>query len=72
MKGKRDGALPRSKSFCNIDKPNVHLIAMKIAEDEDGIILRLMETEGKDSTVTVTLPFLSIREAANSSISTNK
>jgi hypothetical protein len=63
MKGKRDGALPRSKSFCNIDKPNVHLIAMKIAEDEDGIILRLMETEGTETTVTVTLPFANIREA---------
>jgi len=63
MKGKNGGDLPRSTAFCIIDKPNVHLITMKHAEDKDGIILRLMETEGKDATVTVTLPFVSLTEA---------
>ena len=63
MKGKKEGTLPRSKTFFAIDKPNVHLATMKIAEDEDGIILRLMETEGTDTAMTVTLPFVNIREA---------
>jgi len=63
MKGKRKGALPLSTSFCNIDKPNVTLLTLKIAEDEDGIIVRLMETEGTDTAATITLPFVKIREA---------
>ncbi len=62
MKGKNEGTLTRSKSFCSIDRPNVHLVAMKVAEDRDGIILRLMETEGMDTTVSMTLPFVDIRE----------
>jgi len=63
MKGKKDGTLPPSKTFCNTDKPNVHLITMKVAEDKEGIILRLMETEGMNTTVNVTLPFVKMREA---------
>jgi len=36
---------------------------LKVAEDEDGIILRLFETEGIDTMVTITVPFIQIREA---------
>ena len=63
MKGKQEGSLPQSTSFCSIDASNVILVNMKIAEDSDGIIFRLMETEGKETTATITLPFVDISEA---------
>ena len=63
MKGKRKGQLPLSTSFCNLDKSNVILLTLKIAEDRDGIILRLMEMEGINAMVTITLPFINIKEA---------
>lgn len=60
MKGKKEGVLSTSHSFCYIDQPNVLLLALKEAEDKDGLILRLIETEGRDTEVTVRLPFLKI------------
>ncbi len=58
-----EGDRPVVDSFCKIDKPNVVLTTLKRAEDEDGFILRLVETEGKATDVTVELPFLAIAEA---------
>nr|MDO8133973.1 glycoside hydrolase family 38 C-terminal domain-containing protein [Candidatus Njordarchaeum guaymaensis] len=63
MKGKQEGSLPQSTSFCSIDRSNIILANMKTAEDSDGIILRLMETEAKETTATITLPFVDISEA---------
>ena len=71
LNGKKDGTLDRtaveddclSRSFCQVDKPNVLLLTLKQAEDGDGIIVRLIETEGSDCTATVTLPFLRISKA---------
>jgi len=57
------GFLPESFSFCQVDKPNVILLAMKKAEDDNGIIIRLNETEGRDTQVSVTLPHINISEA---------
>jgi len=61
--GKQEGTMPKSMSFCQVGRPNVLLLTLKNAEDEDGIIVRLIETEGKDTNVTVTLPFLTIEKA---------
>jgi alpha-mannosidase len=61
--GKRKGTMKKSVSFCQVDKPNVLLSASKRAEDGDGIILRLTETGGEYTTVTLTFPFLIIHEA---------
>jgi alpha-mannosidase len=61
--GKKEGTLPGSTSFCQVDKPNCLLMTLKQAEDGDGIIVRLIETEGKDVEVTVNLPFLKICQA---------
>jgi alpha-mannosidase len=47
--GKKQGSLERKMSFCQVDKPNVFLLTLKRAEDGDGIIVRLIETEGKDA-----------------------
>jgi alpha-mannosidase len=63
MKGPKDGALPSSASFCQIDAPNVMLLTFKRAEDGNGYIIRLMETEGKRDKTTVTMPCLSILHA---------
>ena len=60
---KKQGKLPKSMSFCQVDKPNVLLLTLKEAEDGDGIIARLIETEGKDVSVTLTMPFLKIERA---------
>jgi len=46
-----DAALTESESFVSIDKCNVVLTTMKMAEDGHGMVLRLVELEGKDTTV---------------------
>jgi alpha-mannosidase len=62
--GRKDGPLaPDTMSFCSVDKPNVLLTALKRAEDGDGIIIRLIETQGKETTASVTLPHVTIKEA---------
>jgi len=63
MNGKKEGSLSASHSLCQIHQPNVLLLALKQAEDGDGLIVRLMEVEGKDSEVMVRLPFLMIKRA---------
>ena len=45
--GKSKGDLPETLSFCQLDKPNVFLLALKKAEIGEGIIIRLNETEGR-------------------------
>ncbi len=63
ISGEKEGPFSKSMSFGQVDKPNVLLLTLKAAEDGDGIIARLIETEGLACTVTVTLPFLAIHEA---------
>lgn len=62
INGKSNGNLPKSLSFCQIDKPNVILMTLKKAEDGEGIIIRLNETEGRDTEVNVTLPNMTIEK----------
>jgi hypothetical protein len=66
--GKRKGNLPESLSFCQVDKPNVILLTLKMAEDNDGIIIRLNETEGRDTEVKVTLPKITIEKVYETNI----
>jgi alpha-mannosidase len=63
VNGKKKGTLDSKMSFCQVDKTNVFLLTLKRAEDGDGIIVRLIETEGKDVTATLTLPHLTIKKA---------
>ena len=58
-----EGARPPSDSFCQVDQSNVVLTSLKHADNEDGLIVRLVETEGKACDVTVSLPFIEIAEA---------
>ena len=50
------GSLPPAHSFASVEPENVVLTAMKKAEDADGLILRVYEWAGKDSTVRFHVP----------------
>ena len=66
--GKRQGPLGAKASFCQVDKPNVFVLTIKRAEDENGIIMRLIETEGKDVTATLTLTHVAIKKACRTNL----
>jgi alpha-mannosidase len=68
VNGRREGRLGREMSFLKVDRPNLLLLALKRAEDGDGIIVRLIETEGRESVATVTLPFITIRRALRTNL----
>ena len=48
-----DGTLPQSYSAIDVDKENIVVTAIKKAEDADGIIMRLVETDGRETEATV-------------------
>lgn len=47
----QEGALPASQGFAEVKTPNVVLTGLKLAEDGNGLILRLVEHDGLDETV---------------------
>lgn len=57
FKKEKGGILPSLKSYVTVSDPLVRVTALKKADNKDGIILRLVEMEGKDKDVTITLPF---------------
>ena len=61
-----EGPLPPAHSFVQIEPSNVMLTAIKKAEDDNSLILRFFEFEGKDSQALLTLP-----EAATAAVPTN-
>lgn len=61
--GGRTGPFEDRMSFCRLDQANVLLVTMKRAEDGQGVIVRLIETDGKQGTVTLTLPVLAVGKA---------
>ncbi len=66
MKGAQAGALPVAQAFCQVDAPtaSVMVLTWKPAEDGNGFILRLMETEGRETAVAITLPMMNIERAS--------
>jgi alpha-mannosidase len=44
--GIHGGKLPKSGSFLSVDKPNIIVSALKLAEDNNDIIIRCVETNG--------------------------
>ena len=48
-----DGTLPQSYSAIDVDKENIVVTAIKKAENADGIIMRLVETDGRETEATV-------------------
>ena len=66
--GPQQGALPAEASFCALDQENVSLLTLKAAEDGEGLVVRLAETEGRDTVVRVELPFLEIDQAVRTNL----
>ncbi|MDR2765352.1 MAG: glycosyl hydrolase-related protein [Tannerella sp.] len=54
--GIHPGTMPKSASFLEVDAPNVIVTALKKSEDGDDLILRLVETSGQDTDVTLRFP----------------
>jgi alpha-mannosidase len=50
------GSLPLEHSYLSVAPENVVLTAVKKAEDDNGLILRVFEWAGKESSVTFTVP----------------
>jgi len=48
-----DGVLPQEYSALELDKKNISISALKNSEDNDGLVIRLAETSGIATTVTV-------------------
>ncbi len=63
LRGKREGTLDETMSFCSIEEPNVLLLCLKEAEDGRGIIVRLIETRGMATNATLRLPFVDIEKS---------
>lgn len=57
------GTLPLESSFCRIDAENAAVLTFKVAEDNNGYIIRIKETEGRSAKVTAEFPDLLINEA---------
>ncbi len=54
------GILPESGQFLHVDGKDIVLLTLKQAEDGDGYIMRLMETSGSESDVTIRPGLLTI------------
>ena len=54
---KKQGGLPESKSFVQVDKNNVIVSTLKKTDNENSYIIRLYEVTGEDTDVSVTFPF---------------
>ena len=50
------GTMRKSGSFLSVDAPNVIVSAIKMSEVQNDVILRLVETMGKDTAVTLRFP----------------
>ena len=53
---KQSGNLPEAYSLVSVDKPNAVITAVKKAEADDGLIVRLYDSYDCKSNVTVTVP----------------
>jgi len=69
LKKNQKGILPLEEfTFCQVDKPNVMVIAIKQAEDKKGYIIRLHEFSGQESIFEIKFPFLKISRAYQTNI----
>jgi alpha-mannosidase len=57
-----EAALPEEKSFFEVSAPNVLVSTIKKCEDDDSIVVRLYDIEGKDADLTLS-PFFPLAKA---------
>jgi alpha-mannosidase len=62
-----DASLPEAKSFFTTSETNVIISTIKKCEDDDSVIVRLYDLEGRDTEPTLT-SFLPMREAKHTDI----
>ena len=53
-----EGTLPDSLGFFRVDQENVKILAVKAAEDGEGLIVRLFENEGRATQISLEAPLL--------------
>jgi alpha-mannosidase len=46
---KHEGALGKSFTLLNVDNPNVRVLALKKAEESNDVVVRVVETEGREA-----------------------
>ncbi len=59
-----DGELPQTLSALSVDKESIIVTAIKSAEDGNGLIMRIIETDGKPTTATVDFNALNVKFTA--------
>ncbi len=62
-----DASLPETKSFFSTSESNVVISTIKKCEDDDSVIVRLYDIEGRDTTASLA-SFLPVREAKHANI----
>ena len=68
IKPNPQGTLPGEQSFFSLDQSNVRIVAVKMAEDGDGYIVRLQEILGKDTEVKFSCPVLACLKAQETNL----
>ena len=63
MRGPNKGELPPVRSFCSVAPSNVLLQNVKRADDGNGLIVRLAETEGRQVQARLEVPFARFERA---------
>jgi hypothetical protein len=66
--GPQAGDYPLAASFCALDQPNIQLLTLKAAEDGEGVVVRLAETDGRETRVKVSVPYLEIERASETNL----
>lgn len=56
--GIHGGTLPKSGSFLSVDAPNIVMPAIKLAENNDDLVVRCVETSGLQTAATMKLNFI--------------
>ena len=62
-----DAQLPESKSFFSVSESNAIISTIKKCEDDDSVIVRLYDLEGRDTKPTLTA-FLPVQQASRASL----
>jgi alpha-mannosidase len=58
IESRHAGPLPPSLSFLSVEPDHVVIGAVKVAEDADDLVIRVVETAGRGATATIRLPTL--------------